>query len=448
MRPFCRPAPFVSGAAEIGGRAIVAAALLFAAPAAVGQQSNPSDFTLPEPSPAPSVQPEGPADERAGVPIPPRVIPQERRVPPQELPARTLPLPSASPAAPIAQPPGPSRGAAAASPAPNSGFSSLRDADRRSPPISLDEAQSPDGEGFLVGEDEWVDVGPALDDIDAGATLPGAEAIVPAAPPPERPMLISQTWLWALVALLIGVLAGLVGLARRSQRVPEAKTGPDGDLARGVRETIRARPADPGLARALSPPAARRSEPARPLAPSDYVPDPAERMAIELSLEIVRATRSVMMFTLEYRLTLWNRSERAVRDLRLDAGLVCAKRAGANGFPAWSDPPLATIERIGPHQRRTISATTQLPLSHVEAMHQGAKPLFVPLLHIGIKGPGGPAIARAFVIGSPSQAGPGAAGVAQAGTARLHPIPLDTPPGGINGLRASEISHQSLSEPA
>lgn len=394
------------------------------APAALGQESSPPDFDLPSPSPTPTSRPEGPADERAGVPIPPRVIPQRSQpaLPPLELPLAT-PTPTPLPRA-------------LAEPAVDDAPARIAPAPRNdpAPAPSLSEEPAETGEGFLVGEGEWVDIEPGFDDAGTGLALPGDAANAQGQPPSTRQAAIPDAWLWALVALLIGGLAGAAWLARRARQPSPAA----GDLTKGLRETIRARPAHSSLAPA--------PHSARPLHNGDSEdatigPD-AEPLAIELSLEIVRATRSVMTFSLEYRLMLWNRSERAARDLELHTRLVCAKRAGATSLSSHADSPLATIERIGPHQRRTVSATLQLPLSEIEAMHQGAKPLFVPLLQVMIERPGSFPIERSFVIGSPSIA------TGQAGPAKLHPIPLDTPPGGIAGLCASEIRHRTPVEPA
>ncbi len=473
MRMPCRPAPVAALAqcpwsAANAWRAVVGAALLLGIPAALAAQNAPADFTLP---PASAPQPEGPADERAGVPIPPRVIPQERSQSPSAQPARSAPAPSPASAAPAPS----SQPSTAAVPdgnparlSPPTGTASPRpsvpDENRRAPlPSTLDEVQPPGTEDFLIGEGEWVDVMPDGSGAAAGLAPAGPDAIAPGAPLAEQEVRKPYTWLWAMVALLIGVLAVMAWMARGNRRLPSLADGQDSELANRVRETIRARPPEPALALAPSRTVAKNPSwrPAQTdagvlsLLRSAELPDPkpAEPPVIDLSLDIFRATRSFMMFTLEYRLTLWNRSERAVRDLGIDARLVCAKRAGVDDMAARIDQPLATIERIGPHQRRTISATSQLALSDIEAMHQGAKPLFVPLLHIALEGPGGGAITRSYVIGSPSMASAGPigldqAGLAQAGRARLHPIALDTPPGGIEGLRASEIRQQPLSEPA
>jgi Meckel syndrome type 1 protein len=147
---------------------------------------------------------------------------------------------------------------------------------------------------------------------------------------------------------------------------------------------------------------------------------------IDLALEITAASRSLMMFTLEYRLTIANRSERAVGDLNTAMQLACARAGAAPSSGAAQG--LASIDRIGPHQARSLTGTLQLPLSAIAPLRQGQTPLFVPLVHVTLEGESLPAQVRSFVIGTPSASG------------RVHPITLDVPPGGIAGLVAQAVA--------
>lgn len=150
---------------------------------------------------------------------------------------------------------------------------------------------------------------------------------------------------------------------------------------------------------------------------------------IDISLDISGATRSVMMFTLRYRLTLANRSGRAVNALALGVQLACAKRGASNAAPVGAAQGVQTIDRIGPHQSRSISGEVQLPLAAITPVMQGQTPLFIPLFHVTLAGEGQEAIARSFVIGTPS-----------GGEGRVQPIVLAGPPGGLPELRARAIT--------
>lgn len=157
----------------------------------------------------------------------------------------------------------------------------------------------------------------------------------------------------------------------------------------------------------------------------DTAPDPAR---LDLTLDITSATRSLMMFTLEYRLTIANRSGRAVNDLAVAVQLACARRGLANGAAPGAAQQFTQAERVGPHQSRSVTGTVQLPLSAIAPLRQGQQPLFIPLVHVTLDGAGAAALTRSFVIGTPSNAG------------RVHPIRLDTPPGAIPDLTAQAVA--------
>ncbi|MHA7819143.1 MAG: hypothetical protein ACX930_05810 [Erythrobacter sp.] len=156
---------------------------------------------------------------------------------------------------------------------------------------------------------------------------------------------------------------------------------------------------------------------------------PEEPARIDLDLAIESATRSFMMFTVEFRLEVANRSNRAVRELTIAAKLDSAQRGGGNAAPIAGGQPIAEIARIGPQQSQRIAGTLQLPLAEVRPIRQGTKPLLIPLMHITLEGYGLSALNRSFVLGTPSEAG----------TGRVHPLPLDTPVGSLPPLRAQAI---------
>ncbi len=156
----------------------------------------------------------------------------------------------------------------------------------------------------------------------------------------------------------------------------------------------------------------------------------AEAPRIETRLEVTGATRSLMMFTLDYRLTLANRSPVAARELALALQLACARAGAPSGASPGAAQQLARIARLGPHQARSLTGSLQLPLAAIAPITQGRHPLFIPLVHLTLEGIGLPATSRSFVIGTPSASGSG----------RLHPIALDQPPGSIPGLAAKALA--------
>lgn len=347
-------------------------ALAAAAPAPVAAQAQPGTFSLPEPTPTPTPAPAGPADERAGVAIPPRAQPSAGPTPAATPTARPLPAPSAS-LPPLALPPAASTPTPRTQPAPRPEPAPLPTASGEASP-AVPPQPAPDAEPLV----------PA-------APTPPVPAPATASASPDRPAALPDWWPWAAGGIGVLALLGGVALLRR-----------------------RRKPAVPRLAA----PSATPREPA----PASDLP------RIDLTLEITSATRSLMMFTLGWRLTVANRSDRAANDVHVALELACARASAGNAPSAGRAQSLGQMPRIGPHQARSITGEVQLPLSAVQPLRQGATPLFVPLVHVTLSGDGLPAITRSFVVGPRSASG------------RVHPITLDQPPGSIAGLVAQAIA--------
>lgn len=163
---------------------------------------------------------------------------------------------------------------------------------------------------------------------------------------------------------------------------------------------------------------------------ADDADDEQAPMRLDCQLDILSATRSMMMFAIEYRLEIANRSPRAVRDLRVTTRLGYPGRTGEEAALVPTAEDCQAILRIGPHQSRSITGTLRLPLSEIAPIRQGAAPLLIPLLPIILESAGNQPETRLFVIGTPSPANLG----------RLQPIRLDIAPGGITGLRALPVN--------
>ena len=147
-------------------------------------------------------------------------------------------------------------------------------------------------------------------------------------------------------------------------------------------------------------------------------------------LQITSVMRSVMMVTVQYKLSIANRSDRALRDLVISADLVSAKRTGEQLVgEATQLPETARIDRIGPHQSGSIEGTLQLSTGDIEVMTQGQTPMFVPLIRLKIEGPSIDTKAQTHAVGI----GTGAPG------SRLHPLPLNGPPGSYQGVGSRPI---------
>lgn len=365
---------------------LLAAPVLLAAfaPVPLAAQEQSGTFTLPVPTPTPTPAPAGPADERAGIAIPPRAVPSP--VPsPVPTPA-PQPRPTASPralATPILQPsptPTQAQRPPVAAPGPE---------DTPAPSLAApapEAAPQPDGSETAGLPDASVD--PTVQ------SLPSDEA--PLTPFGTAEELFGNSALPAWWPFAAGGLGALVLLG-------------GGLLWRRRRKLKPARLAAP-IAAAAGPDIAD------------------EEPRLDLTLDIIAATRSVMMFTVEYRLTIANRSERAVTDVSAALQLACARASAGNGASPGAAQSLAQIARVGPHQSRSVTGTAQLPLSAIQPLRQGLTPLFIPLAHVTLEGTGLRAASKSFVVGTRSSAG------------RVQPILLDQPPGAVAGLVAQPIA--------
>lgn len=213
---------------------------------------------------------------------------------------------------------------------------------------------------------------------------------------------LTSTRLQALAALLLVILAGLGWLLWRRSRTAAQTTAlaPASALASGVHQAI-----------------AATDGPGMEAAPKRF----------DLRVDIVTAQRSFMALMVEYRVTVTNRSDRALRDIAVGGRLADAQKAA--DARTGEEASLELIERIGPHQSRSVSGEARLALSEITPIRQGNVPVLVPMLHLSLAFADGEEQLRSFVVGMPS---------AVKG-ARLHPIPLDTPPGGIHGLTTREL---------
>lgn len=332
------------------------ALLALAAAMPLAAQQSSGTFSLPEPTPTPTPAPAGPADEVAGVPVPPRNVEQPRIAPapvlvpeaapapaPRSTPAR-LPAPAPSPVRPLAVPAAPVETPAATPlPEPTPGFASV------TPPAPATSAPPSEALGAAV---------------------------------------IDWRWLAAGAALLASLLGGWLVWRQRKPKVLR-----------------------------LAAPVAVSAEDDEPALPR-----------IDVTVEIPGSSRSVMNFTLRYRINLANRSARAVNDLAVAVQATTARQGESNAAPLAAAQNVTRIERIGPHQSRSVTGEVQLPFAGMNPIMQGRTMLFIPLLHVTLEGEGQQALARSFVIGTPG-----------ASEGRVQPLRMDMLPGTAIELRARAI---------
>lgn len=184
------------------------------------------------------------------------------------------------------------------------------------------------------------------------------------------------------------------------------------------------------LRRRRQPKVTRPTAPAKRPAANAAEQAAATPLRLDCQLDITGAARSVMMFSIDYRLEVANRADRAVRDLAITIRLDQPRQDSTHAPLADTAEERQTIPRIGPQQNRSITGTLRLPLAAIAPLRQGPAPLLIPLLHVTLESPDRETEQRTFVVGTPSPATMG----------RLQPIRLDVAPGGIAGLKAQPVN--------
>lgn len=154
---------------------------------------------------------------------------------------------------------------------------------------------------------------------------------------------------------------------------------------------------------------------------------------LRVNLEIESLTRSLMMMTARYSLSIANRSDNALRDLKVSADLISARRDVPMEQQVASLecelPQASTIARVGPQQIGTYRGQLQLPVNEIEVFRQGQTPLCVPLVRIRLEAEGMAPQCHTFLVGI----GAGHMG------GRVQPLPLSGPPGGFEGVQTKRI---------
>ncbi|MEP5937212.1 MAG: hypothetical protein ABJ239_02690 [Erythrobacter sp.] len=150
-----------------------------------------------------------------------------------------------------------------------------------------------------------------------------------------------------------------------------------------------------------------------------------------LDLQILTVMRSLRMVTVTGRVTIANRSDRALRDVAISGDLISASKSVPMEQQMARDgvqlAGLTQIERIGPNKSHAIDVTLQIPIGEIDGFRQGNVPMFVPLARICADCDSADRVAKTYVLGvsSPGQ--------------KLHPLPLNGPPGGYQNVGARAL---------
>lgn len=329
------------------------ATLVLAMPASLAAQGV-QDFQLPPaPTPTPSPNVQGPVDtEGASVPRRPRAIPTAR------------PSTTPTPAPTATQSPAPR-----ITPEPLTGSTPRPTQAVRPTPTPSVRATTAPAPGEIAPSPE---VSAQPETPAASTQFPGIEPIAPpadaGAETVEEQAGLPWTWIGGGAGLLV-LLGGLFFLWRR-----RAANAAPPEIARPVvvKPTVNA-PAAPAMA------------------------------DIQIRAEAIRLTRSFANATLDYRVTLINRSTSALSNVKLSADLISAHgdlpAEQQVATPASMLDQRHAFDRIAPGQSVRHEGKLILSLAQAKIIHQGPMALLVPLLRIRVDGAGDAPQVKTFVIG-------------------------------------------------
>jgi hypothetical protein len=192
-------------------------------------------------------------------------------------------------------------------------------------------------------------------------------------------------WPW-LLAALIGIGAALGAAAwlwRRRESAPVAV--PQIERPRLAPEAAPAPPADTdGPAGAAEP--------------------------LQVALEPLRLSLTLLNATLAYRLELANRGATALTGLSIGADMIAAhasmSREEQLAGPAGGGAVIERIERLEPGESRIVQGEFRVPFSQIVPIRQGSAALLLPLARFRLEADGAAPVVRTFAVGQPGpQAG-------------------------------------------
>ena len=364
---------------------------LIAAPAVA--QTAARDFTLPQGPTQPESRPQGPVDDTGIIPVGPRVIRTEPEQPVTSNAPSEVTQPTTAQNQPDTRP--------QTAPAPSPGPARTTTSEPRPTPVTAPREPGEDAVVPMTQEDvpeQSVKLpSDTQPDISATTGMPEMGETTEESSFFTSPL--PQWVLWLAAALgLAALLLGLIAFLRR-----RAELRPPPEIERPV----------------VSMPA-----------PAVI---PANELRFTARFDVQGFTRSMMMVTVKFSLSIANRSDIAMRDVRICADLVSARRQLPMEQQVATEsielPQVAEIERIGPQQARSVKGTLQLPVDSIEPFFQGKTPLFVPLARLCVECAGAEPHLQTYVVGMGSVVSVG----------KVSPIPLNTPPGNVQGVMARAL---------
>lgn len=236
--------------------------------------------------------------------------------------------------------------------------------------------------------------------VDTATPLPSSPAVTGAAPPlattpaptanePESGE--SLNWLWIAIGIAAAAGLGLGAFLLRRHGTAGAVAVPEIERPKVAPEPISPAPApEPALARVERRPAPTSAAAAEPL---------------QVSLEPLRLSLTLMNAALAYRLEIANRGATALTGLAIGADMISAhasmSREEQLSGPANGAGAMQKIERLEPGESRVVEGEFRLPFGQIVPIRQGKAALLLPLARFRVVADGAQPVVRTFVVGQP-----------------------------------------------
>jgi len=145
--------------------------------------------------------------------------------------------------------------------------------------------------------------------------------------------------------------------------------------------------------------------PARPVpaAPTSALPEAAPSEPLQVTLEPLRLSLTLMNATLAYRLEIANRGAAPVTGLSVGADMIAAhasmSREQQLSGPGEGAATVQRIERIEPGESRIVEGEFRVPFSQIVPIRQGEAALLLPLARFRLAADGAVPVVRTFAVG-------------------------------------------------
>jgi hypothetical protein len=141
---------------------------------------------------------------------------------------------------------------------------------------------------------------------------------------------------------------------------------------------------------------------------------------LQVELEPVRLSLTLLNAALSYRLTVTNRAGAPIEGLQVTADMISAhasmSREEQLSGPVSAAATTQRIDRLEPGETRTVQGEFRLPFPQIVPIRQGSAALLMPLARFRLESGGAAPLVRTYVVG---QRGSGAG---------LQPFRLDLGP--------------------